>query len=85
METIAHQCKDPINHFKHFNSDGKTKQKCWKLHLELNLKNRKKDAKKNNILSTDLRNQVESSSNLYENIIYTSVQKGVNLSILHHQ
>jgi hypothetical protein len=33
----------------------------------------------------DSRNQVESSSNVDENISYTSVQKEVNLSGLHHK
>jgi hypothetical protein len=53
METIAHQCKDPKNHCNHFSIDEDTKGKCWKLHPELNLKNRKKDAKKKNLLAMD--------------------------------
>jgi ribosome-binding ATPase YchF (GTP1/OBG family) len=60
-------------------------EKCWKLHPELNLKNRKKDAKKNNILTMDLRNQVESSFDVDEKIVCTSMQKEVKLSSLHHQ
>jgi hypothetical protein len=47
-------------------------EKCWKLHPELNPKNRKKDAKKNNILTMDLRNQVESSFNVDEKIVLLS-------------
>jgi hypothetical protein len=42
------------------------------------------DAKKKIILATYSSNQVERSSNVDENIIYTSEQKEVNLSSLHH-
>ena len=55
------------------------------LHLELNLKNHKKDGNKKNLLAIDSRNQVESSSDVDENSVCTSVQKEVNLSSLHHQ
>jgi hypothetical protein len=51
----------------------------------LNPKNCKKHAKKNNLLATDLSNQVKSISNVHENIGCTSMKKEVNLSILHHQ
>jgi hypothetical protein len=51
----------------------------------MNLKNHKKDRKKNNLLSIDSRNQVESSSNFDENIVCTSMQKEVNINILHSQ
>jgi hypothetical protein len=51
----------------------------------LNPSNQKKDAKKKNILAMILRNQVGSSSNVDENIFFTSVQKEVHLSILHHR
>jgi len=55
-----------------------------KLYLELNPKNHKKDEKKKNLLAKYLRNQVESSSDVGETIVCTSMQKDVNLSILHH-
>jgi hypothetical protein len=48
-------------------------------------KNHKKDAKKKNLLAMDSSNQVERNSDVDENIFYTSVQKEVNLSSLHHQ
>jgi hypothetical protein len=80
---ISHQIKDPSNHFNHYIIDGHTEEKCWKLHPELNLKNCKKDGKKKNIIATDSSNQVESSSNLDENIVCMSMQKEVNLSTLH--
>jgi hypothetical protein len=80
-----HQCKDPSNHCNHCNIDGHTEEKCWKLHPELNLKNRKKDAKKKNLLATNSSKQVESSSEVDEKIVCTSVQKEVNLRSLHHQ
>jgi hypothetical protein len=53
MIANIHQYKDHSNHFNHCNIYGHTKEKCWKLHLELNLKNHKKDAKKKNILATN--------------------------------
>jgi hypothetical protein len=79
---MEHQCKDPNNHC---NIDGHTEDKCWKLHPKLNPMNHKKDAKKNNLLGMDSSNQVESSSDVYEKIVYTSMQKEVNLSSLHHK
>jgi hypothetical protein len=56
-----------------------------KLYLELDPKNPKKDRNKNNLLSIDSGNQVEIISDADENIVYTYVQKEVNLNILHHQ
>jgi hypothetical protein len=50
----------------------------------MNLKNRKKNEKKKNLLATDSRNHVESSSDVDENIVCTSMKKEVNLSSLHH-
>ena len=45
--TIDHQCKDLK---KHCNINGHTEEKCWKIHLEMNPKNCKKDDKKKNHL-----------------------------------
>jgi hypothetical protein len=70
MKTTAHQSKDRSNHC---NIYGHIEENCWKLHRELNPKNRKKEANKKNILATNLRNQVESSSDVDENIFYTSM------------
>jgi hypothetical protein len=50
----------------------------------MNPKNRK-DIKKNNILATDSSNQLEIRSYVDVNIFYTSVNKDLNLSSLHHQ
>jgi len=52
------------------------------LHPELNPKNKKKYNKNNNLMTTDSSNQVEINSDADKNIIYTSMQKEVNLSIL---
>jgi len=49
---------------------------------ELNQKNENKDNKKKNLMATDSRNQVESSLDMDERIVCTSVQKEVNLSSL---
>jgi len=43
----------------HYNLDGHIWEKCWMLHPEINLKYKKKDAKKKNIMATDSSNQVE--------------------------
>jgi hypothetical protein len=51
----------------------------------LNLKNRNKEAKKKNLLATNSINRVESSSDVDEKIVNTSMNKGVNLISLHHQ
>jgi hypothetical protein len=48
-------------------------------------KNCNKDAKKKNPLGMDSDNQVERNSNVDENIVYTSTQKEVNLSMIHHK
>jgi hypothetical protein len=85
MTTTAHQCKDPNNHCNHCNIDGHIEDKCWKLHPELNPKNHKKDAKKKNLLAMDSSNLGRESSDVDENIVYTLVQKEVNLSSLHHK
>lgn len=49
----------------------------------MNLKNSKKDAKINNLLTTDSGNPVESSSDVDDKIVYSIVQKEVNLDSLH--
>jgi hypothetical protein len=54
--TGAYQCKDPSNQCNHCNIEGHTEEKCWKLHLELYPKKRKKDAKKKNLLAMDSSN-----------------------------
>jgi hypothetical protein len=51
----------------------------------MNPKNKKKDGKKKNLVATYSSNHVESSSDVDEKIVYTSVQKEVNLSSFHHQ
>jgi len=66
----THQFKD---HNNHCNIDVHTEKKFWKLHPELNPKNKKKDNKKNNLIVTDSSNQVESNSDVDEKIICTSV------------
>jgi hypothetical protein len=71
--TIAHQCKDPNDHCNHCNIDGHTEDKCWKLRLELNPKNHKKDAKKKNMLVVDSRNQVENNYDVDEKIILMAI------------
>jgi hypothetical protein len=51
----------------------------------MNPKNHKNDAKKKNLIATDSSNQVESRSNVDENIACTSMQNEVKLCILHHK
>ena len=75
MTTTTHQCKDHSHHFNHCNIDGHTEEKCWKSHPELNLKNKKKDNKKRNIMATDSSNQVESSLDVDEKMVCISMQK----------
>ena len=75
----AHQCKDPSNHD---NKDVHTEEKCWKLHPELNPKNKKKDNNKKIPMATDSSNQVKSNSNVDEKIICKLMQEEVNLSSL---
>lgn len=48
-----------------------------------NLKNKNKENKKKNLMAIDYSKQVESSLHLDEKVVYTSVQKEVNLSSLH--
>jgi hypothetical protein len=85
MIAIAHQCKYPNNHYNHCNIDGYTEDKCWKLHSYLNPNNHKKDAKKMKLLGKDSSNQLERNLDVDENIVYTFVQKEVNLSNLRHK
>jgi hypothetical protein len=85
MTTTAHHYKDPRNHYNHCNINGHTEEKCWKLHPELNPNNYKKDANKKKLLAMDSSNQVESSLDMDEKIVCTSMQKEVNMSIRHHK
>ena len=71
MITAAHQYKDPNNHCNHCNIDGHTKDKCWKIHLEVNPKNHNKDAKKNNLQYMDSSNLVEIRLDVDEKIVCT--------------
>jgi hypothetical protein len=50
----------------------------------MNPKNHKEDRKKKNLLATYSINQVESGSNVDEIIVFTYVQKEVNLSSLYY-
>jgi hypothetical protein len=79
MTTTPHQCMDLNNHC---NIHHHTEDKCWKLHLESNPKNYKKDSKKKNLLEMNPSNLVESSSDVDENIVCTSMQNEFNLIIL---
>jgi hypothetical protein len=83
MKTTAttHQYKDPNNHCNHCNVDPHIEDKYWKPHPLLNSKNRKKESKKKNMLVVDSGNQIESNTDVDENIIYTTTQE-VNLSSL---
>ena len=80
--STAHKSTDPKNHCNHCNINGHTKDKCWKLHPNLNPKSCKKDSKKKNLLSKDSSNQIESNSNVDENVVFTIMQNEVNLSSL---
>jgi hypothetical protein len=82
--TSTHKCKYHSNRCNDCNIDGHTEENHWNLHLDLN-SNCKKDRKKNNPLSIDLSNLVESRSNVDENIFLKYMQKEVNINILHHQ
>lgn len=75
-----HRCKDLSNHYNQCKIDVHTKDKCWKLHPNLIPKNRKKDASKKNVMATNLSNQMENNSDVDEETVYTSINKGVNLS-----
>ena len=83
--TTTHHCKGPNDHCNHCNIDGHTKGKCWKIHLEMNPKNYKKDVKKKNLLTMDVGNQVKSNKDVGEKIIYTTVWKEVNMSSINHK
>ena len=82
---IVHKCKDPNSHYNNYSINGHNQDKCQKLFLELNVKNHKKDSKKNNFLTMDLANQVERNMDVEENIMCIIVQKEVNLRSLHHK
>jgi hypothetical protein len=69
VQISQNQCND-------CNIDGHTEEKYWNLHLDLNSKNCKKDRKKNNPLSIDLSNLVESRSNVDENIVLEIYAEG---------
>jgi hypothetical protein len=56
ITSTAHRYKDPRNYCKHRNIYVHTKEKWWKLHLEMNPKNWKKGAKKKNLLTIDSSN-----------------------------
>jgi hypothetical protein len=53
MISTAHHCNDPRNHF---NIEGHSEEKFWKLHAKLHLKNHRKKEKKNSLLAIDSRN-----------------------------
>lgn len=79
-----HICvKDPNNHFNHCNTNDHIEDKCCKLNMELNPKNRQKDAKKKNMLAMNLSNQEGRNFDVDEKIVYTITQKEVNLITLH--
>lgn len=78
----THQCKYLRNHCNHCNIYGHKQEKCWKLHPELNIKNKKKYNKNKNLIDMDSRNQVERNSNVDAKIVCTSVQKEFNFSSL---
>jgi hypothetical protein len=63
----------PNRHCKHSDVDGHTKEKCWKLHLELNPKwlKYKRKAKVANETKEEV---VEGTSDLNEAIVFTTLQ-----------
>ena len=72
------------NYFNHCNmSYNIIKDKCWKLYTYLNPKNYKNDVKKKSMVVVYLSNQGESSIDVDENNLHTTMKKKVNLSILH--
>ena len=79
MVATTHQCKDQRNNC---NIDIHTYDKSWKLHLELNLKTKKKYNKKKNLMAIPSSNQFEINSDVDEKIVCMSMQKEVNLSSL---
>jgi hypothetical protein len=72
-------------HCNYCNIDGHTEDKCWKIHLEPNPINRKKDTKKKILLGMDSNNQEESNLDVDEKIVCITMQKEVNMSSLHHK
>jgi len=78
----AHQCKDDSNHYNHCNINGHTEYMCWKIYSNFNQDNCK-EAKKKNMLSMDLSNQVGSNSYVDKKIVCTIMQREVNMSSLH--
>ena len=70
-------------HYKYCEIDGHIEEKCWNLHLEINLKDRKKDSKKKNLLAMEWSKDLEGTSNVNGNIIYPTVKNEVNISSLH--
>jgi len=56
MATTTHQCKNPNNHYNHYNICGHKKEKCWELYQKFNTPTKNKDNKKKNLMATDLRN-----------------------------
>ena len=79
-----HYWKDLKNHYNHCNIYGYTKDKCCKLHPDLNPKNHKKDAKMK-LLAMDSSKEVGNNYDVYENIFYTIMKKEVNMSFHHHK
>lgn len=71
IAATTYQCKDPKKHYNHFNFDDRKKEKCWKLHRELNLNNIKKDNNKKNLISTNLSNKFERTLDVDEKIVCT--------------
>jgi hypothetical protein len=71
-------------HCHNYKIDGQTKDKCWKLHPETNLKNcNKEHPKKKKMLDMDSGNQIESNYDVNENIVHTILQMELNTSNPH--
>lgn len=70
--------------YNHCNINGHIEDKCQKIDRGLNSNNHKKDAKKKNMLTKDLGNELERNLDVDEKIVCTIVQKGMNLNILYH-
>jgi len=82
MIAASKQWKNPSNHYNHYNIDSHIDEEGWKLHIDLKSKKNKKDT--NKILTAiNSCNEIESSSDMDENIVYISMHKWLNLSILH--
>jgi len=56
-----------------YNSYDHTKEKSWKLNLELNRNNKRKHNKRKNLMAIYLSNQVESNLDVDDNVVYTLV------------